>query len=53
MPPLTNPRVYAVRPRSIGIAGGGEKYVGSFLKAPLQPANQAMEEWPPALRDAA
>lgn len=48
---LPNPQVLAVRPRSIGIADCGGKYVISFLEAPLRPANEAMGEWTQALRD--
>lgn len=49
---LPNPQVLAVRPRSIGIADLGDKFVVSFLEAPMAPANQAMEAWVKGLRDA-
>jgi hypothetical protein len=48
---IPNPQVLAVRPRSIGIAELGEKFVISFMEAPMQPANQAMEAWTLALRN--
>ena len=49
---IPNPQMLAVRPRSIGIADMGDKFVISFMEAPMQPANQAMEAWTLALRDA-
>jgi hypothetical protein len=49
---LPNPQVLAVRPRSIGIVDCGDKFVLSFLEAPMQPANLAMEAWVKGLRDA-
>lgn len=49
---IPTPQMLAVRPRSIGIADMGEKYVISFMEAPMQPANEAMEAWTLALRDA-
>lgn len=50
---LPNPNVLAVRPRSIGIADCGDKFVVNFLEAPMKPANEAMEGWAKALLDAA
>ncbi|MRR51021.1 MAG: hypothetical protein EG825_08920 [Rhodocyclaceae bacterium] len=47
---LPNPQVLAVRPRSIGVADLGEKFVVSFLEAPMKPANDAMEAWVKGLR---
>ena len=49
---IPTPQMLAVRPRSIGIADMGDKFVISFMEAPMQPANQAMEAWTLALRDA-
>jgi len=49
---IPTPQMLAVRPRSIGIADMGDKYVVSFMEAPMQPANDAMEAWTLALRDA-
>ena len=48
---LPSPQMLAVRPRSIGIADMGDKFVISFMEAPMQPANQAMESWIKALRN--
>jgi hypothetical protein len=50
---LPDPLVLAVRPRSIGIADLGNRFVISFLEAPMAPANEAMEEWVKGLRDKA
>lgn len=47
---LPNPQVLAVRPRSIGVADLGDKFVVSFLEAPMKPANEAMEAWVKGLR---
>ena len=52
MPFLTHPKV-AVRPRSIGVAYMGDRFEISFMEAPMQPANEAMEKWTLALRKAA
>ena len=49
---IPSPQMLAVRPRSIGIADMGDKFVISFMEAPMQPANQAMEAWTLALRNA-
>ncbi|MDP2832767.1 MAG: hypothetical protein Q8Q28_05625 [Pseudomonadota bacterium] len=49
---LPNPQVLAVRPRSIGVADLGDKFVVSFLEAPMKPANDAMEAWVKGLRRA-
>jgi hypothetical protein len=48
---IPNPQMLAVRPRSIGIADMGDKFVISFMEAPMQPANQAMEAWTRSLRN--
>ena len=37
----------------IGIADMGEKFVISFMEAPMQPANEAMERWTRELRTGA
>lgn len=50
---LPNPQVLAVRPRSIGIADMGSKFVVTFMEAPMQPANEAMEAWVRGLRNEA
>ncbi|WP_100639114.1 DUF6858 family protein [Marinobacter salexigens] len=48
---LPNPFVLAVRPRSIGIADMGDRFVVSFMDAPQAPANEAMRAWALALRN--
>lgn len=48
---LPDPQVLAVRPRSIGVADMGDKFVVSFLEAPMKPANEAMEAWVRGLRE--
>jgi hypothetical protein len=50
---LPNPQVLAVRPRTIGVADMGDKFVVSFLEAPMPPANAAMEAWVKGLRNKA
>jgi len=42
---LPNPEVMAVRPRSIGVADLGDRFVISFLEAPMPLANNAMTAW--------
>jgi hypothetical protein len=50
---LPNPQVLAVRPRSIGVADMGDKFVVTFMEAPMKPANEAMEAWTRGLRNKA
>lgn len=47
---LPNPQVLAVRPRSIGIVDMGDRFVISFMDAPMKPANDAIQTWALALR---
>lgn len=47
---LSNPHVLAVRPRSIGIADLGDRFVISFMDAPMKQANDAMVSWALGLR---
>lgn len=47
---LPSAQMLAVRPRSIGVADMGDKFIISFMEAPMQPANQAMEAWTLGLR---
>lgn len=47
---LPNAKVLAVRPRSIGVAEYADRFVISFLEAPMPIANQSMERWARALR---
>ena len=48
---LQNAHVMAVRPRSIGICEYADKYVVTFMDAPMKPANDAMQAWALGLRD--
>jgi hypothetical protein len=50
---LPDPQVLAVQPRSIGVADMGDKFVVSFLEAPMKPVNEAMEAWVNGLRQRA
>ena len=46
---LPGPAVLAVRPRSIGVADMGSKFVITFMEAPMPMANEAMEKWAKAV----
>ena len=48
---LPNAHVMAVRPRSLGICEYADKYVVTFMDAPMKPANDAMQAWALGLRD--
>ena len=48
---LPDPRVLAVRPRSIGVADCGDRFVISFLEAPMEIATKTMEQWCKDLAD--
>jgi hypothetical protein len=48
---LPNPHVLAVRPRSIGVADMGDRFVINFLEPPMPVATEAMEGWVKALRN--
>ena len=50
---LPDPKMLAVRPRSIGVADMKDRFVISFLEAPMQPMNDVMEGWVKALGDKA
>ncbi len=50
---LPAPGVLAVRPRAIGVADMGEKFVLTFMEAPMPIANDAMTEWVQAVRNKA
>ncbi len=47
---LPNAEVLAVRPRSIGVVEFADKFMITFLEAPMPLANTAMESWARALR---
>ena len=46
---LPKPEMLSVRPRSIGVAEYKDKFVISFLEAPMPLANNAMESWVKAI----
>lgn len=46
-----NPKVLAIRPKSIGVAELANSFIISFLEAPNPAANEAMETWTLALKD--
>jgi len=47
---LPNPNVLALRPRSIGVAELADRFVISYMEAPMPMANQAVESWLQALK---
>ncbi|WP_201352218.1 DUF6858 family protein [Hydrogenimonas urashimensis] len=49
---LPTPEVMAVRPRSIGVSDLGDRFVVIFMEAPNPQANEAMEVWSKALKNA-
>jgi hypothetical protein len=42
---LPKPEMMAVRPRSIGVCDMGEKFVITFLEAPMPAINETIEGW--------
>ncbi len=46
---LPKPEMLAVRPRSIGVAEYEDRFVISFLEAPMPLANDTMEKWVKAI----
>jgi len=48
---LPNPKVLAVRPRSIGVADMGDTFHISFLEPPMEVATKEMETWCKSLAD--
>ena len=42
---LPDPKMLAVRPRSIGVAEKEGQFIVTFLEAPMQPMNAKMEAW--------
>lgn len=48
---LPNPEVLGLRPRSIGVAEYADRFVISFMEAPMPLANAAMEDWALGLRE--
>ncbi|HHN72479.1 MAG TPA: hypothetical protein ENK13_00170 [Thermopetrobacter sp.] len=49
---LPDPAVLAVRPRAIGVADKGGKFVLTWMEAPMPIANEAMREWTLAVKNA-
>ncbi len=49
---IPEPGALATRPRSIGVAECADRFVISFLEAPMPVANATMERWALALIDA-
>ncbi|MEA3373344.1 MAG: hypothetical protein U9Q62_06595 [Campylobacterota bacterium] len=47
---LPNPKILAVRPRSIGVAEKADSFVISLMEAPNEPMHRKMEEWVKALK---
>ncbi|MFM1892129.1 MAG: hypothetical protein RLZ44_1206 [Pseudomonadota bacterium] len=50
---LPDPDVLASRPRAIGVAELADRFVVTFLEAPMPVANSAMEDWVKSLADRA
>ncbi|TVO71211.1 DUF6858 family protein [Sedimenticola selenatireducens] len=48
---LPSAHVMAVRPRSIGVTEIADRFIISFMEAPMPMANQAMEEWVKTIPD--
>ncbi len=46
---LPSPQVMAVRPRSIGVVELDDRFVVTFMEAPMPVANVVMEKWANAL----
>ena len=44
-PKLPDPKMMAVRPRSIGVAETDTGFTLTFLEAPMPPINEKMEAW--------
>ncbi len=48
-PKLADAHVLAVRPRSIGVAELEDRFIVTFLEAPMPPINEKMEKWAKAI----
>lgn len=48
---LPDPKVLAVRPRSIGVAETRRTFIITFMEAPMPVANIAMEDWAKSVRN--
>ncbi len=49
---LPNPKMLALRPRSIGVVDYQESFVISFLEAPMAPMNDVIQQWVKAIKNA-
>jgi len=47
---IPNPKILAVRPRSIGVVEKAESFVISLMEAPNEPMHRKMEDWVKALK---
>lgn len=47
---IPNPIIGAVRPRAISVVETGDKFVISYLEAPVEQANHVMADWVGSLR---
>ncbi len=50
-PAIPNPKILAVRPRSIGVCEFADKYMFEFLEAPKEDLTETMMGWIKALHD--
>jgi hypothetical protein len=48
-PKLADAHVLAVRPRSIGVAEYDDRFLITFLEAPMPPINEKMQKWAKAI----
>lgn len=48
---IPTPGVLAVRPRSIGVVELADKFIITFMEAPMPRANNAMESWAKGLKN--
>lgn len=49
-PMITNTKILAVRPRSIGVAEFEDKFIIEFLEAPKEQLHELMEQWAKGLK---
>ncbi len=47
---IPNPKILAVRPRTIGVVETAESFVISLMEAPNEPMHRKMEDWVKALK---
>lgn len=51
-PKIPTPEMLAIRPRGIGVTDLGDKFVISFLEAPMPHINDTMEKWAKEIKNA-